>query len=71
VSTASVDPRRAIWVPEFEVSYREVDGQPWPIVVVVKVETNLLDERRYVDSRMFDANVVPHEEADIWEAPSR
>jgi hypothetical protein len=50
--------RRDLWKPEFEVTYREVVGQDWPLVFVEKWERNAIGERRFVGSSSFSSSAV-------------
>jgi hypothetical protein len=54
--TAMNDDRaRNIWLPEFDVETEAVIGQEWPRVIVTKWETNQIGERRYVETRIYQA----------------
>jgi hypothetical protein len=53
-----VNIERDLWLPDFEVSYREVLGEKWPFVFIQKFETNRIGERRFVGSVAFSPTEV-------------
>ena len=48
------DPRRDLWVAEFESEMVQLVGREWPTLVIVTMwERNDIGERRYVGTRTY------------------
>jgi len=52
---AAVQRDRDVWWPEFDTEVVSIMGQQWPDLIVTKWERNYLGEKRYVETRTYEA----------------